>query len=215
MNLPNKLTLSRLLVTPIFVFLLSFNFTGNYFIALILFLLAMLTDYIDGSLARSWGEVTVLGQLLDPLADKILISSAFIMFVGLDDILLPAWLVVIIVSREFAITGLRLLAAGKGKIIPAGRWGKHKTISQVIAVTAVLIYLCLLYDPSFNKEYYRNLVIILAGITTAYTFTSGCYYIIKNVGVLRDSDSDRERTIDPKSQTPSSPGEATDKYEEE
>ena len=190
MNLPNKLTISRLLVTPIFVFLLSVNFTGNYFIALILFLLAMLTDYIDGSLARSWGEITVLGQLLDPLADKILISSAFIMFVGLKEIQLPAWLVVIIVSREFAITGLRLLAASEGKIIPAGRWGKHKTISQVIAVSAVLTYLCLLYDPSFDKEYYRNLVIILVGITTAFTFTSGCYYIIKNFGVLRDSADD-------------------------
>ena len=188
MNIPNKLTLSRLIVTPIFVLLLSVNFTGNYFIALILFLLAMLTDYIDGSLARSWGEVTVLGQLLDPLADKILISSAFIMFVGLDEILLPAWLVIIIVSREFAITGLRLLAAGKGKIIPAGRWGKHKTISQVIAVSAVLIYLCSpWYDPSFDKEYYRKLIIILVGITTAFTFTSGCYYIIKNIGVLRES----------------------------
>ncbi len=186
MNIPNKLTLSRLLVTPIFVFLLSVDFTGNYFIALILFLLAMLTDYIDGSLARSWGEVTVMGQLLDPLADKILISSAFIMFVGLNDILLPAWLVIIIVSREFAITGIRLLAAGKGIIIPAGRWGKHKTVSQVITVSAVLIYLCLLYDPSFDREYYRQLIIILAGITTAFTFTSGFYYIIKNIGVLQE-----------------------------
>jgi len=186
MNIPNKLTLSRLLVTPIFVFLLSVDFTGNYFIALILFLLAMLTDYIDGSLARSWGEVTVMGQLLDPLADKILISSAFIMFVGLNDILLPAWLVIIIVSREFAITGIRLLAAGRGIIIPAGRWGKHKTVSQVITVSAVLIYLCLLYDPSFDREYYRQLIIILVGITTAVTFTSGFYYIIKNLGVLKE-----------------------------
>jgi len=174
------------------LFLLSFNFTGNYFIALILFLLAMLTDYIDGSLARSWGEVTVLGQLLDPLADKILISSAFIMFVGLNDILLPAWLVIIIVSREFAITGIRLLAAGKGIIIPAGRWGKHKTVSQVITVSAVLIYLCLLYDPSFDREYYRQLIIILVGITTAFTFTSGFYYIIKNIGVLKEPEKARK-----------------------
>lgn len=192
MNIPTKLTLSRLLVTPIFVFLLSVNFTGNYFIALILFLLAMLTDYIDGSLARSWGEETDLGRLLDPLADKILISSAFIMFVGLKEILLPAWLVIIIVSREFAITGLRLLAAGKGKIIPAGRWGKHKTTSQVIAVSAVLIYLCLCYDPSFDKQYYHKLIIVLVGITTAFTFTSGCYYLIKNVGVLKDPVPDEE-----------------------
>jgi CDP-diacylglycerol---glycerol-3-phosphate 3-phosphatidyltransferase len=186
MNIPNKLTLSRLMVTPVFVFLLAVNFPGNYFIALILFLLAMLTDYIDGSLARSWGEVTVMGQLLDPLADKILISSAFIMFVGLPDILLPAWLVIIIVSREFAITGIRLLAAGRGIIIPAGRWGKHKTVSQVITVSAVLIYLCLLYDPSFDREYYRQLIIILVGITTAFTFTSGFYYILKNIGVLKE-----------------------------
>lgn len=192
MNLPTKLTLSRIMVTPIFVLLLSIKFTGNYLIALILFLLAMLTDYIDGSLARSMGEETVLGRLLDPLADKILISSAFIMFVGLEEIQLPAWLVIIIVSREFAITGLRLVAAGKGKIIPAGRWGKHKTISQVVAVSAVLVYLVLCYDPSFDKEYYHKLIIIVVGITAAFTFTSGCYYLIKNMGVLKEPASEEE-----------------------
>ncbi|MEA1927310.1 MAG: CDP-diacylglycerol--glycerol-3-phosphate 3-phosphatidyltransferase [Candidatus Auribacterota bacterium] len=190
MNLPTKLTISRLLATPVFVLLLSISFTGHYYLALLLFLLAMLTDYIDGTLARSRGEVTDMGKLLDPLADKILIASAFIIFVGLEEIRLPAWLVAVIVSREFAITGLRLIAAGKGKVIPAGRWGKHKTLSQVVAVTAVLVYLCFSYDTRIDIEFYRPLIIILVGITAAFTFSSGCYYLIKNVGVLRDDYSE-------------------------
>ena len=186
MNLPTKLTIARLLATPVFVVLLSISFTGNYTLALILFLLAMITDYIDGSLARSRREVTDVGKLLDPLADKILISSAFITFIELKEILLPAWLVIIIVSREFAITGLRLVAACKGMIIPAGKWGKHKTLSQVITVSAVLIYLCLYYDKRVDMPAYRPLILALVGLTTVFTLSSGCYYLIKNIGVLID-----------------------------
>ncbi len=186
MNLPNKLTLARLLATPLFVVLLSVSFTGNYTAALVLFLLAMITDFFDGLLARSRGEITVAGKLLDPLADKILISSAFIIFVGLDELRLPAWLAIIIVSREFAITGLRLVAAGQGKIIPAGRWGKHKTLSQVFTVCAVLVYLCLYYDSRVEMAEYRPLVLLLVGITAAFTLTSGCYYLIRNSRILSD-----------------------------
>lgn len=189
MNLPNKLTLARLLATPIFVVLLSVSFPGNYTAALILFLLAMITDYFDGSLARSRGEVTDAGKLLDPLADKVLISSAFIVFVGLEELRLPAWLAIIIVSREFAITGLRMVAAGKGKIIPAGRWGKHKTLSQVITVGVVLVYLCY-YDSGIEMAQkmaqYRSLVMTLVGITAAFTIFSGCYYLIRNFCFLAD-----------------------------
>jgi len=202
-NLPTKLTVTRLLATPVFILLLSISFTGNYILALILFLLAMLTDYVDGSLARSRGEVTDAGKLLDPLADKILISSAFIIFVGLPEVLLPAWLVIIIVSREFAITGLRLLAACQGKIIPAGKWGKHKTVSQVVAVTAVLIYLCLLYGSAESEREalrgYRPWLLILVGITAFFTLSSGFYYLLKNAGVLANL-SVRQR----------GPGEGTD-----
>ncbi len=186
MNLPNKLTIARLLVTPLFVVLLSVSFTGNYTAALILFLLAMITDFFDGVLARSRGEITVAGKLLDPLADKILISSAFIIFVGLEELRLPAWLAIIIVSREFAITGLRLVAAGRGKIIPDGRWGKHKTLSQVFTVSAVLIYLCLYYDSRVEMAEFRPLILLLVGITAAFTLTSGCYYLIRNFRFLSD-----------------------------
>ncbi|HPJ72252.1 MAG TPA: CDP-diacylglycerol--glycerol-3-phosphate 3-phosphatidyltransferase, partial [bacterium] len=146
MNLPNKLTVARLLATPFFVAALSLDFSGNYLLGLTIFLVAMLTDYLDGVLARSRGQVTRLGMLIDPLADKILISSAFICFVSIPEIGLPAWMAIVIISREFAITGLRLLAAGQGKIMPAGRWGKHKTISQVVAVAGTLLYLSLFYD---------------------------------------------------------------------
>jgi len=196
MNLPNKLTIARLLTTPVFVFLLSVSFTGNYTLALILFLLAMITDYLDGTLARSRGEVTDIGKLLDPLADKILISSAFIIFVGLKEVSLPAWLVIIIVSREFAITGLRLIAACKGKIIPAGRWGKHKTLSQIIAVSAVLVYLCLYYDKRVDMPAYRPMILAVVVLTAAFTLSSGCYYIIKNAWVLFD---DKEKGREGKS----------------
>lgn len=186
MNLPNKLTIGRLLATPVFVVLLSVSFPGNYTAALVLFLLAMITDYFDGALARTRGEITDAGRLLDPLADKILISSAFIIFVGLEELDIPAWLVIIIVSREFAITGLRLVAAGKGKIIPAGRWGKHKTLTQVITVSVVLIYLCLLYDPRANMEIFERYILALVAVAAAFTLTSGCYYLIRNYRFLAD-----------------------------
>lgn len=184
MNLPLKLTLFRLLVTPFFVLLLFVEFPGHYTLALLLFLIAMATDYLDGWLARSRSEVTDVGVLLDPLADKILITSAFISFVGLEAIKLPAWMVIIIVSREFAITGLRLVAAGKGKILPAGRWGKHKTLSQVTAVSVILIYLCLRdYAPEQIERYY-SAVISLVGVTVLLTLSSGIYYLVQNLKIF-------------------------------
>ncbi len=193
MNLPNKLTIARLLATPLFVVLLTVSFTGNYTAALIIFLLAMITDYFDGALARTRGQITDAGKLLDPLADKILITSAFIIFVGLEEVRIPAWLVIIIVSREFAITGLRLVAAGKGKIIPAGRWGKHKTLTQVVTVSAILVYLCLYYDSRIEMAEYRPLVLALVGITAAFTIISGGYYLFRNTRFLADLTEDSPR----------------------
>ncbi len=184
MSLPDKLTLFRLAVTPLFVVVLFVQFPGNYTVALSLFLLGMLTDYFDGHLARSRNQVSEVGKLLDPLADKILITSAFISFIGLPEIRLPAWMVIVIVSREFAITGLRLVAAGKGIILSAGRWGKHKTVSQVISVSAILLYLCLYYDPRADMEYYRPLLLILVEVTVVLTLLSGFYYVIKNRSLL-------------------------------
>lgn len=137
MNLPNKLTLSRLGLTLAFLAALfsRVRFSGTW--ALFFFILAGLTDFFDGRIARRNKTITNFGILMDPLADKILICSAFITFVGQD--LIPAWMVVVIVARELAITGLRLLAAGRQMVLAAEGYGKHKTVSQIVAVIAVLI----------------------------------------------------------------------------
>ncbi|MBN9690557.1 MAG: CDP-diacylglycerol--glycerol-3-phosphate 3-phosphatidyltransferase [Verrucomicrobia bacterium] len=139
MNLPNKLTLSRLVLTAAFLVVIFFPFRGHETVALILFSVAGITDYFDGQIARDRGLITNFGILMDPLADKILTCSAFIAFVGRD--LVPAWMVVIIVARELAITGLRMLAASKQVVLAAERYGKHKTISQIVTIVAVLVVL--------------------------------------------------------------------------
>ena len=190
MNLPNILTLSRLaagLVLPCFlIFAVPYGKT----IGLFVFLAAALTDYWDGRLARGRCGITVFGQLMDPLADKVLISSAFICFVALDQIV-PAWIVVIIVAREFMVTGLRLLAASRGKIIPAGRWGKHKTIWQIIVIAVIIFGLALreellplvfqgdaLYDllTNFYNPLLSQVTIGLAGMAALLTVVSGTAY---------------------------------------
>ncbi len=138
MNLPNKLTLSRLVLTLVFVVIVFSQMHYRQSVALVLFVVASLTDYYDGVIARRDKLITNFGILMDPLADKILICSAFIAFVGLG--LMPAWMVVVIVARELAITGLRLLAASKNVVLAAERYGKHKTISQIVAIVAVLVF---------------------------------------------------------------------------
>ena len=137
MNLPNKLTLSRLVLTVAFLAVLFSEIPYYETVSLVLFCIASLTDYYDGMIARRDKLITNFGILMDPLADKILICSVFIAFVGLD--LMYAWMVVIIVARELAITGLRLLAASQNVVLAAERYGKHKTISQIVAIISVLV----------------------------------------------------------------------------
>src|ERR1700751_4244957 len=132
MHLPNQLTLARLVVTLPFVAALTVDWRGTKTFALCLFLLASLTDYADGIIARRYNLVTVFGQLMDPLVDKVMTISAFICLVALDDI--PAWVVIIIVSREFLVTGLRLIAASRGRTLPAEKLGKHKTVWQIATI---------------------------------------------------------------------------------
>src|SRR5437870_10578698 len=129
MNLPNKLTISRFILTVAFMAVIISEVPFHQTVALALFAVASLTDYFDGMIARRDKLVTNFGILMDPLVDKILICSAFIAFVGLK--VIPAWVAVIIVARELAITGLRLLAASKQMVLPAENWGKAKTISQI------------------------------------------------------------------------------------
>ena len=137
MNLPNKLTISRIMMTVLFLIVLFVKFPFNYTVALVLFVAASITDILDGTIARKRGLITDFGKLMDPLADKMLICSAFIAFIDLG--WMPAWMVIVIVARELAITGLRLLAASKNIVLAAEKQGKNKTITQVVAIIALLV----------------------------------------------------------------------------
>src|SRR2546422_997730 len=137
MNLPNKLTVSRFVLTLAFLLAMFSPIPFHETLALAFFLAASLTDYFDGMIARRDKLVTNFGILMDPLADKILVCSAFIAFVGRG--LMPAWMVVVIVGRELAITGLRLLAASKNVVLAAESYGKHKTAWQIVAIISVLV----------------------------------------------------------------------------
>src|SRR5437660_5089223 len=137
MNLPNKLTISRFILTVAFLVVMFSRMPAHETIALVLFCAAGISDFLDGQIARRQKLITNFGILMDPLADKIMVCSAFIAFVGLNWI--PAWMVVIIVARELAITGLRLLAASKNVVLAAEGYGKHKTISQIVALISILV----------------------------------------------------------------------------
>jgi CDP-diacylglycerol--glycerol-3-phosphate 3-phosphatidyltransferase len=132
MNWANRLTLSRLALTVLFVFALNSEWRYGRTAALVLFIIAGLTDYFDGEIARRYQIITSFGKLMDPLIDKIMIAAAFISLVPLRAV--PAWVATTVVSREFLITGLRLIASAKGKILPAERLGKHKTSWQIVTV---------------------------------------------------------------------------------
>jgi CDP-diacylglycerol--glycerol-3-phosphate 3-phosphatidyltransferase len=136
-NLPNALTVLRIFLTPVLVVVLLTRMQGGLFLGAFIFGLAVLTDYLDGYFARRRNQVTRLGILLDPIADKMLTAAAFISLVEMDAV--PAWMVVIIVGREFAVTGLRNVAASRGILIPASPLGKGKMVSQVVAIFLLLL----------------------------------------------------------------------------
>ena len=139
MNLPNKLTTFRVILIPFFVFFLLapyFEGYGNY-IALVIFIVASLTDFLDGKIARKYNLVTNFGKFMDPLADKLLVCSALICLIALDRI--PAWIVIVIISREFIISGFRLIASDNGVVIAASYWGKFKTTFQMVSVVLLIL----------------------------------------------------------------------------
>ncbi len=141
MTLANKLTMGRILVIPFFIL---FMFIGSIYTraaALLIFILAALTDVYDGIIARHREEVTNFGKFIDPLADKLIVSAALISFVQLEELSIPAWMVILVISREFIITGLRSVAASRGTIIPASLSGKFKTTSQMVVIITILIML--------------------------------------------------------------------------
>jgi CDP-diacylglycerol--glycerol-3-phosphate 3-phosphatidyltransferase len=136
-NLPNALTLLRIFLVPFLLVVLLTKFEGRETVGLIIFLFATVTDFFDGWLARRRGEITTLGTLLDPIADKLLISAAFVSLVELG--LAPAWMVVVILGREFAVSGLRSIASSQGILIAASGWGKAKMFSQIVAASLLIL----------------------------------------------------------------------------
>lgn len=178
MNLPNKLTILRMIMIPVFLVVLyipGLGMAGNIAAAAI-FILASITDFLDGKIARKYNLVTNFGKFMDPLADKLLVCSALIAFVELG--YLPAWIVIIIISREFIISGFRLIAADKGVVIAANYWGKFKTTFQMIMT--ILLILQLDYPYADTVEW------IFVYIALALTVISLVDYIYKNIGVMSD-----------------------------
>ena len=191
MNLPNRLTLGRLVLTVFFVASLSSATRWGDAMALLLFIIASLTDWLDGHLARKLNQITNFGRLMDPLADKILVAAALVCLIPsrIHHVGIPAWAVIIIISREFLITGLRQLAAGEGVILPADHLGKHKTAWQLITILFFLILLAA--GDCFGDESRWLLYIgthvgpVLIGITIVLTIYSGLAYLWKNRRLLR------------------------------
>lgn len=170
MNLPNKLTLLRIILIPVFMLVLYLGFPGANYAALVIFILASLTDMLDGKIARKYNLVTDFGKFADPLADKMLVTAAMLWFVEIGQ--MPAWALLIVICREFAVSGLRMIAADKGKVIAAGWSGKVKTASTMVCI--VLMFLEIL--PILN-----TVCVWVIVLTTLY---SGVEYFVKNKDVI-------------------------------
>lgn len=190
MNLPNKLTVSRFVLTVLFLWALFSPLKYNDTLALFFFCLAGVTDFLDGRLARSRNLITNFGKLMDPLADKIMTCSAFIAFVESTrlradaPVKVAAWMVIVIVAREFAITGLRLLAASKNVVLAAERFGKHKTISQIACIIALLVVDACEEWPAALKNLFVSWTPVFAEVmlwvTVLLTVWSGGVYLWRN-----------------------------------
>jgi CDP-diacylglycerol---glycerol-3-phosphate 3-phosphatidyltransferase len=188
MNWANRLTVSRLGLTILFVISLNSEWSFARTAALFLFVIAGITDYVDGEIARRYGFITDFGKLMDPLVDKIMIAAAFISLVPLKAI--PAWAATIVVARDFLITGLRLMAATKGLVLPAERLGKHKTSWQIITVIFFLLLLALneLHFADGNAGWWLRAWTdggrVLVWLTVVLTLYSGLAYAWANRAVV-------------------------------
>lgn len=194
MNLPNKLTISRFALTIAFLAVMFSRVRFHETIALVLFIAGGVSDFLDGYLARRYKLITNFGILMDPLADKVMVCSAFIAFVGVNWI--AAWMVVIVVARELAITGLRLLAASKSVVLAAEGYGKHKTISQIVAIIAILVLASYqqwgglgpvvfgleVFGVPWIKWFTRISIWVAVGLT----FVSGWLYLWRNRALYLD-----------------------------
>ena len=177
MNVPNNLTMFRVFMIPFFVIFMLVNVTGEYdkYIAVAIFIIASLTDMLDGKIARKYNLVTNFGKFMDPLADKLLVCSALICLIG-DK--LQAWIVIVIISRELIISGFRTIAADNGVVIAASWWGKYKTTSQMLMIIIMIVNL--------NYSWYGILEYVFIYLSLVLTIISLVDYLVKNRQVLVD-----------------------------
>lgn len=191
MNLPNKITISRILLIPLFVIVMIVPFSWGeirlfgvtlpvtHFVGALIFILASTTDWVDGYYARKYQLVTNLGKFLDPLADKLLVSAALIVLVELG--MAPSWIVIIILSREFAVTGLRAILAGHGEVVAANMLGKIKTWAQIVAISALLLHNTIFELLSIPFD------MLALWVALIFTVWSGWDYFYKNRHVFIQS----------------------------
>jgi len=194
MNIANRLTLLRIALAAVFLFFMSFPFSGamllwSKIISVIVFLCAALTDFLDGRIAQKRNMVTDFGKLMDPIADKILVMAAFAVFVQLQ--LVAAWMLIAILSREFIITSLRLFALNKGKVLSAGRMGKHKTLSQMVVIVLILLFIVFkevrlsfyTWNPGWEELFKHSINLVMLFIV-GLTLYSGLSYLWGNRKII-------------------------------
>lgn len=191
MNLPNKITLSRIFLIPLFMIIMLVPFKWGeihllgtvlpitHLVGALIFILASTTDWIDGHIARKYNLVTNMGKFLDPLADKLLVSAAFIVLVELN--YAASWIVIVIISREFAVTGLRLLLAGEGEVVAANMLGKIKTWTQIIAISSLLLHNIIFEAIPFRFDQ------LALWVAMFFTIWSGWDYFAKNMHIFKNS----------------------------
>ncbi|MBS4199028.1 CDP-diacylglycerol--glycerol-3-phosphate 3-phosphatidyltransferase [Bacillus sp. FJAT-49732] len=191
MNLPNKITVARVILIPIFLILMLVPFNWGkislpgteielaHFFGALVFIIASVTDWVDGYYARKYNLVTNLGKFLDPLADKLLVSAAFIVLVEMQ--LAPSWIVIIIISREFAVTGLRMILSGQGEVVAANMLGKIKTWTQIIAISLLLLHNVLFEAIGIPLD------TIALWVALFFTVWSGYEYFYKNRAIFKYS----------------------------
>lgn len=179
MNLPNKITMLRVIMIPFFVFFMLADFI-NYanYIAAVIFIIASLTDTLDGYIARKYNLVSNFGKFMDPLADKLLVSAALICFISIPENPMPVWGVIIIISREFIISGFRLVASDAGVVLAASWWGKSKTITQMVMSVFLII--------NFNGKVIDIVELVLIYAAIILTVVSLVDYLVKNWHIMQD-----------------------------
>ncbi len=180
MNTANKLTILRIILVPIFMIFALLDGTSMHFIGLAIFVIASITDHLDGQIARKCNQITNFGKFMDPLADKMLTTAAFLVF--MEQGIINSWAILIILVREFVVSGIRLSAASEGNVIAASFWGKFKTVSQMVAIIVTMLLTNLAFIPQVTGYVISAICI---WISIVFTVISGVEYAAKNINCIK------------------------------